>query len=1544
MKNAFSKIKEFDMFGSQIHIKFQGQQSYKTKFGSVLTLIIIGIIFYRLVFILIAVYMRNNPSIIFNERQVDNPELFVATSQTFPLAFAMEDPVTRNYYVDESIYTVHAQLLQKYVVFNSTTQENNVVWNITDIPVQRCTLDNFKNAENLVYYQSLNYTNMYCFSPEIALPIQGDFPSPIFSQIQFQVKECQNNCKSPDQIKYYLMKSGFGMQLSDAYVDPKASQFPFKIYSRDMYWPTSLLMPQDVIIYIRNNYVYSDFGWVTSDIYTQKFPSYSYYESFTYPPNFQDYFLSMAFKFEKQKESEYQRKYQNIFDIISQIGGFTQTLLAIGFLLCRKLSQLQFDQEIINSVFNYYDSNEEAGEQINKFQQSNLPRQDQQNLNEDAKFQAVNNLEKSPPNYQSLREKQISKNLTFYQDNQKQLIKQKSPLQEATIISSSKSVFKQKQNLSQYEKQIENFKLQSSMKDDIKNVSKSPKNLKQQESLEKQQAIFENKFNEQFKIHTKSMRLSIWDQIKSIIFPFGKSKKKKQIINYSVEKLYYHLDIINILKKLIERLIEVEKLKRLLLDKDQIKLFDYLPKPTIQSCLVLDKQKTLVDSKRNEIDLLYQDNRTPLQKAKDAYEAYKNIQKKDEYSQLDEKIIEMIDPNLISIFEIEHQNVGQSQSLKESIKQTDTKSYQEKKKLKRKFLDNYSNEFTSRQMNSERMSQRSQSIQESQSMLDPNLIENIYSPYEQKDEIKEVFTGRQLDMRPSNNSCQDKKYDYSKMIKKIDLFGSKINLRFNGAQTYQSNIGSIITILIFGFIIARLISTLATAIKRNNPTVIFTERQVNDPALFEATSQSFPLAFAMQDPITKNYYVDESIYSVQAQLQQKFTTYNSSTQQNQTTWKYTDVPLQRCTSQNFQNPKNQQYFTAINYTNMYCLPPYAVLPIQGDFPSPVFSQIQFIFKQCQTNCKPKEVIDYFLLKSGIALYMSDAYVDPTQFEDPFQIYARNMYWPTSLQMPQDVIIFIRNNYIYSDFGWVMSDKEIQKFPSYSFYENFLYPPNFQQYFLTLTFKFEKQKENSYSRKYQDISSIISEIGGFSQSLLAIGFLVCTKVSQLQLNQQLINSVFNYEEPEVIQQNPIKKKQKVKGCCNSKLNKKQKNSNNNNNNNNQYVETSQLQRISSTQANDTKQIFIKNTDSHLKQEQNQSQFINFQTKSKTKSSQLKPRELKKSTSSSQNQTFMLASFLQEQNKIQKDEKIIKNQKISPKLIQKINKINQNSQKKKEKNFNDLLEKQTKSMQLSIWDYIKSIFFPFGDLRQKKKVIEYSINKLYNNLDILQILKRLIEVEKLKRLLLDQDQIKLFDYLPKPTIHTDLIQDSNETQNNSNRQEIDLLYWDSRTPLQKVIDAQEAYNNIQQKSKHTQLDVKIIQMVDPNLLSVFELYNTNLQINQESEGTYSKVSVNENKNQLKIQNEMRLKTEQIKPIVFQDQTQCNQEKNVFYNTQKNNCCSFQGESKENILKYQTNCHSLNSIGGKIQQNVAEEEKNNTIFYNYFNPTKKNQLSNL
>ncbi|EWS74768.1 small GTP-binding domain protein (macronuclear) [Tetrahymena thermophila SB210] len=268
-------LKKLDFFGSQIQLRFNREPTYKSQIGSIITILIIVFISFRFITILLSVISRKNPFIIQTQRQVDNPSLFVATSKSFPMAFALEN-LDSQYFIDEQIYTVSAEMYYRIQIFNNTSQKYDIVQNISNIKVQPCTIDNFQNPDNAKYYLNLDYKNMYCFSPDFQLDIQGDFPSLIFSYATIKFHKCQINCKSEDIINQYLQKNYVGLQLSDAYVDITNKDNPFQMYSRDMFWPISSQQQKDVRIYIRNNYVYSDFGWFFSDTITQKFPSYSH--------------------------------------------------------------------------------------------------------------------------------------------------------------------------------------------------------------------------------------------------------------------------------------------------------------------------------------------------------------------------------------------------------------------------------------------------------------------------------------------------------------------------------------------------------------------------------------------------------------------------------------------------------------------------------------------------------------------------------------------------------------------------------------------------------------------------------------------------------------------------------------------------------------------------------------------------------------------------------------------------------------------------------------------------------------------------------------------------------------------------------------------------------------------------------------------------------------------------------------------------------------------------------------------------------------------
>ncbi|KAL4499961.1 hypothetical protein ABPG72_015310 [Tetrahymena utriculariae] len=172
-------------------------------------------------------------------------------------------------------------------------------------------------------------------------------------------------------------------------------------------------------------------------------------------------------------------------------------------------------------------------------------------------------------------------------------------------------------------------------------------------------------------------------------------------------------------------------------------------------------------------------------------------------------------------------------------------------------------------------------------------------------------------------------------------------------------------------------------------------------------------------------------------------------------------------------------------------------------------------------------------------------------------------------------------------------------------------------------------------------------------------------------------------------------------------------------------------------------------------------------------------------------------------------------------------------KNDKNLKTFFEQTFEQIKIKSFDYLK-YYLSFIACKKAKisYAIEYGVQKLQNHIDIVKILNKLIEFEKLKRFLLNDNQLKLFDYIPKPIIKVNKLTGEIITQSNSNN-DIDIFFEDNRSQLQKAEDAQEAYNNIFNSDKDKQqLDEKLISLLHPKLIELFNQQQFDRQKNTEN----------------------------------------------------------------------------------------------------------------
>lgn len=139
--------------------------------------------------------------------------------------------------------------------------------------------------------------------------------------------------------------------------------------------------------------------------------------------------------------------------------------------------------------------------------------------------------------------------------------------------------------------------------------------------------------------------------------------------------------------------------------------------------------------------------------------------------------------------------------------------------------------------------------------------------------------------------------------------------------------------------------------------------------------------------------------------------------------------------------------------------------------------------------------------------------------------------------------------------------------------------------------------------------------------------------------------------------------------------------------------------------------------------------------------------------------------------------------------------------------------------------------YKNLKSKKKLIERGSKAINKRLDISFILQKLVEVEKLKVLLLDSDQLKLFEYLPKPIltrnkdeklfskqVFLNKLIKINNSGSNYFQEKWSQLEEEDKTHnniLEKIFALLESYKIIKQRQNANIMDRKLFMMLDENI---------------------------------------------------------------------------------------------------------------------------------
>ena len=198
---------------------------------------------------------------------------------------------------------------------------------------------------------------------------------------------------------------------------------------------------------------------------------------------------------------------------------------------------------------------------------------------------------------------------------------------------------------------------------------------------------------------------------------------------------------------------------------------------------------------------------------------------------------------------------------------------------------------------------------------------------------------------------------------------------------------------------------------------------------------------------------------------------------------------------------------------------------------------------------------------------------------------------------------------------------------------------------------------------------------------------------------------------------------------------------------------------------------------------------------------------------------------------------KNQKTVKKTIASaLNKVKIDSPTKQV--IHDAFKIKETRLDLTVFENLMYYFCNYPNLRMKKDLIQRGSKAINKRIDITYIIQKIVEIEKLKVLLLDADQLKLFEYLPKPLLTTNKKEKLfskrvflNKVQAN-NKNMISLNYFHEKwkqldedptknNVLEKITSLYDSYQIIKSRELISDLDQKLLDMLDENIKNLLEM---------------------------------------------------------------------------------------------------------------------------
>ena len=371
--NNFSVL-DYDIYSKRIGFYFNNKEKIGSYFGFILTVIYILILFILFFVLLIRTIQRKEivvyDSTIFSQ---EIPIIEVDPSLIY-FAFGLEDPMTSNRFIDETIYFAKIVFFDRYKIngeFQTVDRK--------ELDFEKCNEKNFgENYKHLFKQGELN--NSYCLK-NYNLTLAGGYKYDRMSYFRIRIYPCRNNtknnnhCKPQEIIDNYFKSGYFSILTKDIGLNHSNYSFPVLSTLQDLYTTIDKQIHRDYLLYYGITEIRTDTGLLFEEIETKRYLDFrKSVESFYFREESEYYggkaSCSVAFRLDDLIKIQ-RRTYTKIKEVLSATGGYMQLISTIFSLISILSKKLTPNLKIMNGIFNFNLKNQKMMMKIHSIKELN---------------------------------------------------------------------------------------------------------------------------------------------------------------------------------------------------------------------------------------------------------------------------------------------------------------------------------------------------------------------------------------------------------------------------------------------------------------------------------------------------------------------------------------------------------------------------------------------------------------------------------------------------------------------------------------------------------------------------------------------------------------------------------------------------------------------------------------------------------------------------------------------------------------------------------------------------------------------------------------------------------------------------------------------------------------------------------------------------------------------------------------------------------------------------------------------------------------------